>query len=299
MLIFITYYVSSKSQMHMATFNMYTYQFNPIFDLPIGSLFDEFFREDQDNIMSKKNIVFENVILTAIQNLEFYHRSRKLSAQLIFHQKDIIAFRIANKRKIVLEKKFVESTETNEPSTLILIYNNNIQRIAIEQHREAFPDTDIVAKIIQNAASRLMYDNKLSVTIRKEYCETEFWNFVKANPNKIQMIRFEFEYPNLPRLHETISDVIKEAGKSISGDRAIIQYETTNGGLNLDENNETLKQLNRVSSESGNPITFRLRGMREHHKTGRTTITKEIDSLDITTEKVDDIIKILEAIGNE
>ena len=234
----------------MATFNMYTYQFNPIFDLPIGSLFDEFFIQEQDNIMSQKNIVFENVILTAIHNLEFYHRSRKLSAQLIFHQKDIIAFKIANKRKIVLEKKFVESTETNEPSTLILIYN-------------------------------------------------EFWNFVKANPNQIQMIRFEFEYPNLPRLHETISDIIKEAGKSISGDRAIIQYEATNGGLNLDENNETLKQLNRVSSESGNPITFRLRGMREHHKTGRTTITKEIDELDITTDKVDDIIKILGAIDNE
>ena len=284
----------------MATFNMYTYQFNPIFDLPIGSLFDEFFIQEQDNIMSQKNIVFENVILTAIHNLEFYHRSRKLSAQLIFHQKDIIAFKIANKRKIVLEKKFVESTETNEPSTLILIYNNNnIQRIAIEQHREAFPDTDIVAKIIQNAASRLMYNHKLSVTIRKEYCETEFWNFVKANPNQIQMIRFEFEYPNLSRLRETISEVIKEAGKSISGDRAIIQYEATTGGLNLDENNETLKQLNRVSSESGNPITFRLRGMREHHKTGRTTITKEIDELDITTDKVDDIIKILGAIDNE
>ena len=54
-----------------------------------------------------------------------------------------------------------------------------------------------------------------------------------------------------------------------------------------------------MSSESGNPITFRLRGMREHHKTGRTTITKEIDELDITTDKVDDIIKILGAIDNE
>lgn len=284
----------------MATFNMYTYQFNPVLSLPSGSLFDEFFSQEQDIIMAHKNSIFEDAILTAINDSEFYHRRRKLSAQLIFHQKDIIVFRIANKRRVILEKKFIESIETNEPSTLIIVYNNyNIQRIAIEQHREAFPNTDIVARVIQNATSRLMYISKLNVSIRKEYCETEFWNFVKANPNQIQMIRFEFEYPNLPRLREYISDIIKDTGRSISGERAIVQYETTNGALKLEENNETLKELNRVSSESGNPITFRLRGMREHQKTGRTTITKEIDELDITAEKADDIIKILEAVGND
>lgn len=284
----------------MATFNMYTYQFNPIHNLPIGSLFDEYFLQEQDKIMSQKNIAFEKAILVAIQDSEFYHRRHKLSAQLIIHQEDVIVFRIANKRKVVLEKEFVESIETNEPSSLVLIYNNKeIQRMAIEQHREAFPDTDIVAKIIQNATSRLLHEDKLNVSIRKEFCETEFWNFVRENPNQIQMIRFEFEYPNLPRLREHISDVIKEAGKSISGDKASIQYESTNNGLCLEEDNQELQQLNRVSSESGNPIVLRLRGQRTYHKTGKTTVTKEIDELDITVDNVADIQNILRTLNNQ
>jgi len=284
----------------MATFNMYTYQFNPTQNLPVGSLFDEFFLQEQDKIMSQKNVVFEKVILNAIQNSEFYHRSRRLSAQLIFNQNDVIVFRIANKRKVILEKEFVESIETNEPSTLVLIYNDgNVQRMAIEQHRDAFPDTDIVAKVIQNATSRLMGNDKLNVNIRKEYCETEFWNFINENPNQIQMVRFEFEYPNLPRLREHISDVIKEAGRAISGDKASIQYESTSNGLNLEENNQELQQLNRVSSEGGNPIVFRLRGQRMLHRTGKTTVTKEIDELDIIADNVADIQNILRTINND
>lgn len=283
----------------MATFNMYTYQFNPIQNIPVGSLFDEYFTQEQDRIMAQKNVAFEKVILEAISDTEFYHRSRKLSAQLLFNMDNVIVFRMANKKKVVMEKEFVESIETNEPSTLILIYNSSdVQRIAIEQHRDAFPDTDIVAKIIQNSVCRLMRSHKLNVSIRKEYCETEFWNFVQENPNQIQMIRFEFDYPNLPRLRHYISDVIKEAGRSISGDKAHIQYETTDGALNLEQNNENLQHLNKVSSEGGNPIIFRLRGQREHHKTGQTTVTKEIDELDITVNNVTDLQSILRAINN-
>lgn len=283
----------------MATFNMYTYQFNPTISIPIGSLFDEYFSQEQDKIMSKKNDVFEKVVLTAIEDSEFYHRSRRLSAQLLFNKDNLIVFRIANKRKFILEKEFVESIETNEPSTLVLIYNDgDVQRMAIEQHRDAFPDTDIVAKIIQNAASRLLQSDQLNVVIRKEYCETEFWNFVRENPNQIQMIRFEFEYPNLPRLREHIGDVIKAAGKSISGDKATIQYEATNNGLNLEEGNQVLQQLNRASSEGGNPIIFRLRGQRVHYKTGETTVTKEIDELEITADNVIDIQNILRTVNN-
>lgn len=281
----------------MATFNIYSYQFNPNIDLPTGTLFDESFVQEQDKIMSQKNVVFEKVILKSIQDTEFYHRNCRLSSQLLFQQNEVLVFKIANKRKIVIEKEFVESTETNEPSVLIIIYNNdNVQRIAIEQNRCAFSDTDIVAKVIQKTATRLMKNDRLNVIIRKEYHQTEFWNFVKENPNQIQMIRFEFSYPNLPRLRYFVSDVIKNAGKSISGDRAIVQYEATKGGLILDDTNETLTHLNRVSSDSGCPITFRLRGKRECFKTGKTTKTKEIDELDITAEKVDDIRKILEFI---
>lgn len=283
----------------MATFNMYTYQFSPIQNIPVGSLFDEYFTQEQDRIMAQKNVAFDRVVNIAISECEFYHRNRKLSAQLIFAQDNMIVFRIANQKKVILEKEFIQSIETNEPSTIVLIYNDKeVQRIAIEQHREAFPDTDIVAKIIQSSASRLMHSDKLNVSIRKEYCETEFWNFVTENPNQIQMIRFEFDYPNLPRLREYISDMIKNAGRSISGDKAHIQYETTDGSLNLEKNNEELQHLNRVSSEGGNPITFRLRGQREHHKTGQTTVTKEIDELDITANNVADLQAILRTINN-
>lgn len=288
--------VITLNRRYMATFNMYTFQFSPKVAPKIGTLLDDYFAGEQNEIMSKKNSVFANALL----KFDFVHYGRRLSAQLILNHDNIIAFKVANKKRVVLEKEFVESVETNEPSTLVIVCNDpEIQRIAIEQHREAFQDTDIVANFIQSSISRHISGDRLNISIRKEYQETEFWDFVRQYPEQIQMVRFELDYPNLPRLQYIIGDVIKEAGRSIDGDKALVEYQSSKSSLTLNEGNEYLINLNKVSSEGGNPIKLRLRGHREHMKTGNTTVTKEIDELEITADNIEDIKELFKVVKGE
>lgn len=277
----------------MAIFNMYTYQFSPIVEFQNGTLFDEYLQEHQNRIMLNKNTIFEEAILLR----DFNYRNRNLSSQPLFNQSNVIAFRISNRKQILIEKEFVKKREINEPSTLVIIYNdNNVQRIAIEQRKEAFSDTSIVAKIIHNSVSHFLRKQELKITINKEYSQNEFWDFVESNANTIQMISFEFDYPNLPRLKSMVNEIIKDTTRSMGGDKASVKYESTNSVLRLDRDNEELDKLNKVSSDTGAPITFRLKGHREHKKTGQTSVTKEIDEMEIIANNVDDIIKILEKL---
>lgn len=278
----------------MATFTMYTYQFAPTISLESGSLFDDYFKTEQERIMSQKNTAFENAILET----KFNYRHRDFLSQLLFSQDNVIVLRIANKRRVVIEEKFVETIKTNEPSTLVIINNDPcVQRIAIEQHRNAFPDNDIVAKIIQNSTNRLLSRSQLRISIRKEYRQTEFWDFVQKNLNNVQMIRFEFDYPNLPRLRNMIGDIVKETARSVGGDKALIQYQATDA-LNLDPSNVQLDNLNKVSSESGTPIILKIKGQRQQHRTGETVVTKVIDEMEITAHNISDIKSILQSLDD-
>lgn len=277
----------------MAAFSIYTYQFSP---LPIqGELFDKSYIQKQKAVMESKNEVFKHLI----QNTDFVYRNKKHSTYC-FPPKNgkLIVFRISNQKIMLLEKDFKRNLTTDEPSSLVIIYNSPlVQRIAIQQNIRAFSDTEVIVRIVQSSLKHGLAQHGLRMTIRKEYENQEFWEIVNNNANQISMIRFEFDYPNLSRVAEKVDSLLQNLSREIYSGKTRLEFNAPdNEALNLDEKVETLNALSKAASSSGNPITLRIKGYRKYVKTGNSTKTVEIDEAEIESQSAKDIEDIFNKI---
>lgn len=278
----------------MLTFDQYTYQFSPLSTEP--TLFGNSV-EEQNKIMESKNSIFEEIVPQTI----FKHLNKELSVKQVCAKDDIIILRLANKKVIRFEKDFIEEIEESEPSSYVIIYNDaNEQRIAIEQNTNAFSSTEVVARILQNSFMKNLEQYELRINIKKEYKEREFWDIVQSYPQNIKMIRFEIDYPNLPRITENIENVIRQiSAESLSTKTRLELNSDQEGTLSISEDNTSVKNLAKASSLSGNPITFRMKGYKNHIKTGNTSRTITIDEVIIESANADEVKNIFKALNDE
>ena len=276
----------------MALYTIYAYQFKPL-AVQLDLFNKERCLEQRSELMSQKNKIFENIIKSCI----FTHRNRQLSSQLLFCSDEIIAFKLANVKAVHLEQKFQVKTTTDEPSATVLIYNDaNVQRIAIEQNK-AFTDTGVVIRILKKAFNDQLENEGLSITIKKEYKEREFWDLINRNSDCIKMVRFEFDYPNLPRVSESVSTMLKQASEAALSAKTRLEFNSAEKEcLNIDESNEQIKGLTQAASGSGNSVVLRIKGMKKLQKTGYTTKTLRFDDLEIQANNVEDIKEIFRSL---
>lgn len=262
----------------MALFDIYTYQFSP---LPIqGDLFDESYIHRQEVVMKNKNNVFRDLL----QNADFIYRNKKHSICFFPKDNDLIVFKISNTKTMLLERDFKIESTTDEPSSLVIIYNSPlVQRIAIQQNLRSFSDTGIIIRIIQSSLKHSLAQYGLRITIKKEYRNQEFWDIVNDNMSNISMLRFEFDYPNLPRVTEKVDVLLRGLSKDIYSGKTKLEFNALeNEALNLNRDDEDLNDLAKAASSSGNPIILKIKGYRKYKKTGNTTKTVEFDDAEIT-----------------
>lgn len=278
----------------MSVFTIYTYQFSPLHKHTQPDLFSGLKYPSPKEAMMNKNITFAGVLPDA----SYSYRGNNLSSHIEINQDDLIVLRLANKRTVRLEKNFQTEEFTNEPSIYVIIYNDfGVQRIAIEQNSYIFSDTNVVANILERSLSELLERHNLVISIKKEYQESEFWDMVKGYEGLIQMVRFEFDYPNLPRISSTLGKTLEELSKQTGSRQTRLELRNDQQPLDLSEDNRRVKDLTLASSNSGNNITFKAKGFRKHFKTGKTSKTVEFDALSIQCDNVEALKKILESIG--
>lgn len=272
----------------MALFTLYTYQFSPIlnFNHDQIDLFGKVYIQSAIDSMENKNKIFEKSLIKS----KYRHLGKDLSTQLIINDNNLIIFRIANKKNIKLEKNFHPEVFTNEPSILIVVNNDKeVQRIAIEQNTSIFSDTSVVAGIISKSLKESLKENNLSISIKREFKETEFWEVVNRHKDGIRMVRFQFDYPNLPRSCSRASEMLKSISKVINGKSSKAEFQAAEGEvLELENDNDGLNDLIKESANTGNYITFGIKGTNKHLKTGNTIKTLDID----VSGKTDDIENI-------
>lgn len=276
----------------MALFRIYRYQFSPIQVFFTPTLFDtseQMVQKMGEVMMSKTSIFAENFSKTI-----FSYRNKKYSTQMLLNQYDMIAFRIANLKTRRVERQFKFENETEEPSLVVIIDNRDgVQKIAIEDDTKTFSDADIVSTILQNSFCEQLKYHGLQMNISREYKETEFWDFVKEHSNSIKMVRFEFDYPNLP-VDSSIRNVIKNISVDTHSTKTTFELNSEDG-LELSEDNEKLNELNKVSAECGNPIVCQIKGFKKHFKTGNTTRTIQFDELNIDKDNIEMLRELLKA----
>lgn len=278
----------------MASFILYTYQCSPITKLG-NKLFENLpsIQERMDNKLSYLHSIIINPLFKfkSKKDGEFNHR-------IYYDEGGIIVFKIANNKHLNLEEDFRKKQHNYSPSCFVIVDNRtNIQRIAIEEDLTAFSSTDVVRNIIENSFRCSLSEYGLNIEIKKEYEKKEFWDLINNHSKGITMVRFCFSYPNLPRVHQSINELINSESKVVHSKQTTLEYSSDNSEqLELQEGNSQLSGLVDAAAGSGNPITIKAKGIRKYIKTGNTTKRIYIEDLEASLQEEDLFKKTAEKI---
>lgn len=228
----------------------------------------------------KKKQEFLNEFFTS--NTPFKTKRNEYSHKILFQDSGFIAFRIANEKLQSLEEDFKIEKRVNHPSCVVIIDNRkDIQRIAIEDYYSAFSDTNTVANILKSTFNVFLKRYRLSITIQKEYEKGEFWEIVDRYPKGMSMVRFHFSYPNLPRVAESIDEMIKDASRITNSKQTTFEFKTPNDEqLIISRENQQIDALVQASADSGNIITFKVKGLKRFISTGDSFKSFEVDDIE-------------------
>ena len=278
----------------MACFNLYTYQCSPITKLE-NKLFENL-PSMQERMDSKLEYIH-----SIITNPNFKFKSKKdgeFNIRIYYEEGGIIVLKIANNKQLSLEEDFRKQKHHYSPSCFVIIDNRtNIQRIAIEEDITAFSSTDVVRNIIEYSLRRSLREFGLNIEIKKEYEKKEFWDLIGSQTKGVSMVRFSFSYPNLPRVHQSINELINSESKVVHSKQTTLEYKSDNSEqLTLEESNPQLSGLVDASASSGHPITIKAKGIRKFIQTGNTTKRIYIEDLEANIQEGDLFQKTAEKI---
>lgn len=256
----------------MSQFVLYTYQFSPIQNRK--NLFESELTDEE--LMNKKQEIFQEMFS---MDFKYSRQNKHYNQRIEFNQGNFIIFQLANNKNTILESEFHKTKQPNFPSCWVIIDNRkDMQRIAIEEEIVAFKDTDVVKNILVSTYNKYLNEKGLSIAIQKEYKKSEFWNIVNEYKDDITMVRFLFSYPNLPRVNKTINDIINGQSKKMHSKKTSIQMQSDKQEvLNIDENDNELKDMVNASADSGNIIKIKARRRKSYISTGTDKKIEEID----------------------
>lgn len=266
----------------MSKYILYTYQFSPLQKRKGNNIFDENKKVlTQDELMEQKQDIFGAFFLETFTPL-FKKQNKKFDHKIILNENNVIVFRLANNKKLYLEESFHKQEYKYSPSCLIIIDNRkDVQRIAIEEDKVAFSDTNTVKQILLFSFKRYLNSKGLDITIQRDYEEVEFWNIVHTYKQKIEMVRFHFSYPNLPNVNKSIKQVIAATNKATNSKQSSFELKAADGEyLEINEENQEIADMAAYSAECGDVITIKAKGIRAYLKTGKTTKGFECDNLE-------------------
>lgn len=269
----------------MASYIIYTYQFAPIIN-DGANLFQS--TSDVGQRMESKQTYLQEILLDT--NFKFNSKREGIfEHQLRYNSNGVIILKLANNKQLCLEENFKKKRHNYSPSCFVIIDNRqNVQHIAIEDDSTAFSTTDVVRNIMEYSLRKTLKKFGLTISIKKEYQKTEFWQLLEQYPKGVSMVRFHFSYPNLPRVSESINTLISNQSKITNSKSTIFELKSSDSEqLLLSNDNEELNGLVDASADSGNVITLKIRGLRRYIKTGKTTKKFEIDNLEAQMQNDD------------
>lgn len=267
--------------METKKYDIFTFQMNLIKKTQLD-LFDN---AKPEELFKQKNMHFHSIFN---QNLSFYHRRFKLNYKIEYIDNDFILLRLANKKSINIEKEFHRESFESEPSCLIAIYNDpEMQYIAIESDKTSFGNSFTVVKILLNSFERELSVLNFRIKIHPKYEEKEFWKIIDRYESRVEGIRFEFEYPNLPRVNEHLTDELRQASKLLNSSKTKVEFSTSGEGVlqNLNEENIELNSLVKTSAEGAGPAKIKIKNLRRWESTDSKVKSFEFDELEIDAPK--------------
>ncbi len=250
----------------MATYIVYTYQFTPMSSVNLSI---EHVVLPIEERMGKKQEYLEEILSN--ENFSFHYKNAKYAFRALLSYQNIHIYKIANNRQVKFENDFKVSTLENHPSVHFILDNReNRQRILIEDNPSSFSDTDVVRNIIKATLVKPLKEYGLCVDIQREFKASEFWDIVNQYES-ISMVRFHIQYPNLPRVYDSIKKMLSEASAATNSKRTTLELRSNDDeSLELARENDDLVSLAKASADSGSQIVLKVKKIKRQIKTGNT-----------------------------
>ena len=94
------------------------------------------------------------------------------------------------------------------------------------------------------------------------------------------MVRFHIDYPNLPRVRDSIRELLSVTSKESNSKQTSLEFKAdANESLELSRENAEIEGLAKASADSGSTICIKAKKVRKFIKTGKTSKSLEIDDL--------------------
>jgi hypothetical protein len=264
----------------MIKYDIFTYQISPVSHNQL-ELFGHNYTQEQ--LIENKNNFFADIFET----LTFYSNRHKLNYKIEYKDETFILLRLANKKTVKIEKNFHKEYFESEPSCLIGIHNDpKVQLVGIESDKSSFGNSFAVLKILEKAIERKLSEYHLRFYPQPKYEDRILWEMLKRYDGRIEKLQFEFSKPNLARVNDYLSEELKEAGKLFNSAKTKIEFNAPDNQVleNLDEDNKSLVDLVKASSEGAGPAKLKLNGYRSWETTETTVKHFEFESLEIEAD---------------
>jgi hypothetical protein len=290
----------------MANFLIFTYMFKPIAKPETADLFGEKVVDIQESLARKQELLGEMFPKQTAQGtfpkpastvncdkgeegdgLRFIDKEMEYLHKMMVNEMDIIAFKIANNKKIMHHTAaFTDEEFEDHPNCMVIIDNRkDRQVIAIEQKPRAFSSASVVAKILAETFNKGLAQYRLSLTIDAKYHKNGFWHVVNRYQKGIKSMTFVFPYPNLPAITEMVGETMKQVALEMNCEPTQILKALDSQILNIDKDSRMLLDMIDACAASGKPILIL--------PVGRRRVIKCNSSKSLVTEDLSD-----EVIGN-
>lgn len=250
----------------MAKFVIYSYKLHLTPDGMMGSLFSDEDTLSPQEALEKKQELFQKILDKDISKERPFvcvrksgrgvRKPKEYTSQILWTRDDITFMQIENKKDRLEHKDFKKIKGEDYPWCNIIIDNRkDIQHIAI-QSNSAFSNTDVVAGILMDSFNDRLLSYYLQTEIDAMYQSRAFWSVIERYKNEgIQMIQFDFDFPNLPWASDALKQ-LNEGAKQL-GARPSAKFTAPKGGRLLVDNEDKdaeLEEYTRACSGTGADI---------------------------------------------
>ena len=283
-----------QMKINTISFDIFRYQILPKSRSFQAELFGGY--SSLEELLTNKNELF----FTALGRVEMFHARKTVLRHKILHQDDSsILYRFAANRSLTRETEdFTQEEIENWPSFYVYVWNDpSMQYILIQERRNAFQQTQIVAKTIIDSVNTYLGKQNLRAHFESLFLENEFWDLVSQNTGKIKDVRFELITPNMSNISDVLGDDLKQFAKGTNAAQTTLDIQADpDSTILLDPTETGLKGLVTYSSEGGGNISVKIRGLSKRIHTQRSKKHIDVSEIEFDGKDASEIVDILKGL---
>ncbi len=243
----------------------------------------------QQQLFPNKQLSKQDVLRKAFlskEPQEFLAGKNQLALITQLEHDDLIYASLAKKSEETIfhspQEKLEAETIESWPHVRVFIStspnHNRGQVLAIESKSTVFRNTTIQLEAFQRHANKLLESTGYEINIHPVVSGDKFWDIINANRGQIRELSFRYSAPNLFSLNNNLNTELKDAQREFMLTKARVSFENPSGQLNIDPQNDFIKQSVEYVSKGGGDYTVKARRV---YKSKDSISSQNVDEVEL------------------